>query len=206
MAELAEIKNALADLLASMKTMSEESKAWHASMEKFSEERKAAEEEMIASRQNFWEEMEADREEMIANLQEISAETEINLTVENIVHCYNFEVPNVLVEHTLKESNMKVNQDVTTEGLTENSSIVDEIESGYTETTQLGPSISSLCKVKYLDSASNGSEDNKSEIRSNNTTSPEHTLGNCCDEVIVYNAVSYTHLDVYKRQQCMHST
>ena len=33
MADLAEIKNALADILASMKTMSQEDKAWYAKMD-----------------------------------------------------------------------------------------------------------------------------------------------------------------------------
>ena len=67
--------------------------------------------------------------------------------------------------------------DVTSEGLTENSSVVDEIESDYTETTHLGPCSSSLGKVEYLESASNGSEAKGSEISSNNTISPEHTSG-----------------------------
>ena len=53
-------------------------------------------------------------------------------------------------------------------------------------------SSSSLGKVKCLDSATNASEDNKCGIRSNNTTSPEHTSGNCCDEVIVYTVIDIT--------------
>ena len=132
--------------------MSEETKAWR-------ERNKAKEEESRAIRQKLWEEM---AKPLFTINGERSADIEVDLTVENIVPCDKFEVPNVLVEHTLKESIMEVNQDVTSGGLTENSSVVDEIESDYTETTQLGPSSSSLGKVKYLDSASNGSEDNES--------------------------------------------
>ena len=229
MAESKGLENALAAILAKMETMSEEMKASReemiADMQRISEESKARDEEMIAIRQKFWEEMDADREERMAKLQEMSADIEVDLSVENIVPCDNFEVPNVLVEHTLNESNMEVNQDVTFEGLTENGSVVDEIESDYTETTLLGPSSSYLGKVEYLDSASDCSEDNRNEISSNNTISLEHTSGKCCDEVIVYRVtdiacenrerivefeadsvctVSYTHLDVYKRQQYLY--
>ena len=152
-----------------------------------SEESEARDEEMIAIRQKCWEEMDADREERMAKLQEMSADIEVDLPVENIVPCDNFEVPNVLVEHTLNESNMEVNQDVTSEGLTDNSSVAGELESDYTETTLLGPSSSYLGKVEYLDSASDCSEDNRNEISSNNTISLEHTSG----------TVSYTHLYIY---------
>ena len=104
MAESKGIENALAAILAKMETMSEEIKAdkeeMIADMQRISEECKARNEEMIAIRQKFWDEMDADREERMAKLQEMSADIEVDLTVENIVPCDNFEVPDVLVEHT----------------------------------------------------------------------------------------------------------
>ena len=119
MAESAGIENNLPAILASMKTMEANMQRnleeLYASMQKYLEE-------MATGIQEMREVMEADREEMISNLQEISAATELELAVENIVHCVKFGVPNILVEHTLNESNMEVNQDVTSVGLTENSS------------------------------------------------------------------------------------
>ena len=132
MADSKGIENALAAILAKMETLSEEIK------------------DSNMSRQKFWEEMNADREEWMAKLQEMSADIEVDLTVENSVPCDNFEVPNVLVEHTLNESNIN-------------------------EATHLGHSISLFDMVEYLDYAFHYSEDNESEISSSNTISPEHT-------------------------------